>query len=69
MSNDEGSEMSKRDGMWVNVLFKGRALAEFQQVQAHLGISTRTDVLRHLVHQKAMQLEQQRREEMAERQL
>jgi len=46
----------ERDEVWVNVRFEGAGLREFQEVQAHLGISTRTEVIRHLVHKMAEEL-------------
>lgn len=49
--------MEHRDEVWVNVLFKGPEWAEFRQVQEHLGIKTRTDVVRHLVREKARQID------------
>ena len=39
--------------MWVNTRFTGEGLAEFRKVQKQLGIRTRTDVVRYLVHQEA----------------
>ena len=40
----------------VNLLFRGRQLAEFLAIKTHLGIQNNTGVLRYLVHKHARAL-------------
>ena len=53
--------MSERSEIRVNLVFRGRQLAEFLAIKEHLGVQTNADVVRYLVRRQTRALQRRER--------